>query len=163
MSLRGVVGSQSGLVPGRPFGVVENAAPPQWRPTTGPAASPDTGAPATDWNDRLATARTEEFTDLFQRRTRQGRAGRDPGRCLPPRPHRGRFPGGHEPAHQAPGLHDRGRQQLRRGPHPELTLTTWDSKVRSLRTRESLRRADQLLFRSAIGRVAGQEESEPGR
>lgn len=45
--------------------MVENAAPPQRHPTTGPAASPDSGAPATDWNDRLAAARTEEFTDLF--------------------------------------------------------------------------------------------------
>ncbi|MFD3836726.1 hypothetical protein ACFWWC_10755 [Streptomyces sp. NPDC058642] len=65
MSLRGGVGSRSGLVPGLRFGVVENAAPPQHHPTTGPAASPDNGSPATDWNDHLATARTEEFTDLF--------------------------------------------------------------------------------------------------
>jgi hypothetical protein len=28
--------------------------------------SPDSGAPATDGNDRLAAARTEEFTDLFR-------------------------------------------------------------------------------------------------
>ncbi|MGJ5804947.1 hypothetical protein ACSCB1_38500 [Streptomyces europaeiscabiei] len=65
MSLRGVAGSRSGLVPGLGFGVPENAAPPQRHPTTGPAASPDSGAPATDWNDRLAAARTEEFTGLF--------------------------------------------------------------------------------------------------
>ncbi|MDX2544667.1 hypothetical protein ACOT81_20545 [Streptomyces sp. WI04-05B] len=65
MSPRGVVGSRSGLVPGLRFGAVENAAPPQRHPTTSPAASPDNGAPATDWNDRLAAARTEEFTDLF--------------------------------------------------------------------------------------------------
>jgi hypothetical protein len=45
--------------------VPENATPPQRHPTTGPAVSPDSGAPATDWNDRLAAARTEEFTDLF--------------------------------------------------------------------------------------------------
>ncbi|MEU5198598.1 hypothetical protein AB0G86_31920 [Streptomyces scabiei] len=63
--LRGVVGSGSGLVPGLRFGVPENAAPPQRHPTTGPAASPDSSAPATDWNDRLATARSEGFTDLF--------------------------------------------------------------------------------------------------
>ncbi|MET8325208.1 hypothetical protein [Streptomyces sp. NPDC005181] len=65
MSLRGVAGSRSGLVPGLGFGVPENAAPPKRHPTTGPAASPDSGAPATDWNDRLAAARTEEFTGLF--------------------------------------------------------------------------------------------------
>ncbi|WP_198539247.1 hypothetical protein [Streptomyces graminilatus] len=65
MSLRGVVGSRSGLVPGLRFGVPENAAPPQRHPTTGPAASPDSGAPAPDSNDRLAAARTEEFTGLF--------------------------------------------------------------------------------------------------
>lgn len=66
MSPRGVAGSRSGLVPGHRFGAVENAAPPQRRPTTGPASSPDNGAPAADWNDRLAAARTEEFTDLFR-------------------------------------------------------------------------------------------------
>jgi hypothetical protein len=65
MSPRGAVGSGSGLVPGLRFGVPENAAPPQRHPTTGPAARPDSGAPATDWNDRLAAARTEGFTDLF--------------------------------------------------------------------------------------------------
>ncbi|MDX3585616.1 hypothetical protein [Streptomyces europaeiscabiei] len=65
MSLRGVAGSRPGLVPGLRFGVIENAAPAQRHPTTGPAASPDSGAPATDWNDRLAPARTEEFTGLF--------------------------------------------------------------------------------------------------
>ncbi|MFE7271783.1 hypothetical protein [Streptomyces sp. NPDC057623] len=65
MSTRGVVGSRSGLVPGLRFGVGESASPPQRHPTTGPAASPDSVAPATDWNDRLATARTEEFTDRF--------------------------------------------------------------------------------------------------
>ncbi|MFB7109175.1 hypothetical protein [Streptomyces sp. NPDC056291] len=57
--------SRSGLVPGLRFGVVEDAATPQRHPTTGPAAGPDSGAPATNWNDRLATARSEEFTDLF--------------------------------------------------------------------------------------------------
>ncbi|MET9086085.1 hypothetical protein ABZX77_30125 [Streptomyces sp. NPDC004237] len=65
MSLRGAVGSRSGLVLGLRSGVVENAAPPQRHPTTGPTANPDSGAPATDWNDRPAAARTEEFTDLF--------------------------------------------------------------------------------------------------
>ncbi|MEU9847830.1 hypothetical protein [Streptomyces sp. NPDC047985] len=58
MSLRGVTGSL--------FGAVEVAAPLQRRPTTGPAASPDSGVPATDGNDRLAAALTEEFTDLFR-------------------------------------------------------------------------------------------------
>lgn len=66
ISVRGVAGSQSGFVPGLRFGVPENAASPQHHSTTGPAASPDNGAPATDWNDRLAAARTEEFTDLFR-------------------------------------------------------------------------------------------------
>ncbi|MFD5626428.1 hypothetical protein [Streptomyces sp. NPDC127072] len=66
MSPRGVVGSRSGLAPGLRFGAVENVAPPQRHPTTGPAASPDNDAPATDWNDHLAAARTEEFTDLFR-------------------------------------------------------------------------------------------------
>ncbi len=65
MSSRGVVGSRSGLAPGLRFGVHENADPGQRHPTTGPAASPDSGAPATDWTDRLAAARTEEFTDVF--------------------------------------------------------------------------------------------------
>ncbi|MGW3550421.1 hypothetical protein ACWDLL_06035 [Streptomyces griseoincarnatus] len=65
MSPRGVSGSRSGLVPGLRFGVVEEAAPLQRHPTTGPATSPDSGSPATDGNDRLAAARTEEFTDLF--------------------------------------------------------------------------------------------------
>lgn len=65
MNLRGVAGSRSGLVPGLRFGAVEDADPLQLHPTPGPAASPDSGAPATDGNDRLATARTEEFTDLF--------------------------------------------------------------------------------------------------
>jgi hypothetical protein len=65
MSPPGVVGSRSGLAPGLRFSTVEKAAPPQRHPTTDPAASPDNGAPATDWNDRLAAARTEEFTDLF--------------------------------------------------------------------------------------------------
>ncbi|GAA3835303.1 hypothetical protein [Streptomyces chiangmaiensis] len=59
------MGSRSGLVPGLQFGAVEDAAPLQRQPTIGPAASPDSGAPATAWNDRLATARTEEFTDLL--------------------------------------------------------------------------------------------------
>ncbi|MEU4930994.1 hypothetical protein AB0G54_31590 [Streptomyces yokosukanensis] len=63
MSPCGVAGSRSGLVPG--LGAVEDAAPLQRHPTTGPAASPDSGAPATDGNDRLATAPTEKFTDLF--------------------------------------------------------------------------------------------------
>ncbi|MFJ8602218.1 hypothetical protein ACIREM_26590 [Streptomyces shenzhenensis] len=45
--------------------MAENAAPSQRHPTTGPTVSPDSGARATDWNDRLATARTKEFTDLF--------------------------------------------------------------------------------------------------
>lgn len=58
MSLRGVTGSL--------FGAVEDATPIQRRPTTGPATSPDSGVPATDGNDRLAAARTEEFTDLFR-------------------------------------------------------------------------------------------------
>jgi hypothetical protein len=55
-----------GGVTGSLFGAVEDAAPLQRHPTTGPAASPDSGAPATDGNDRLAAARTEEFTDLFR-------------------------------------------------------------------------------------------------
>ncbi|GHH96283.1 hypothetical protein [Streptomyces capillispiralis] len=66
MSPRGVSGSRSGLAPGLRFGAVEDAAPLQRHPTTGPAASPDNGAPAPDGNDRLAAARTEEFTDLFR-------------------------------------------------------------------------------------------------
>jgi hypothetical protein len=57
VSLRGGTGSL--------FGAVEDATPLQRRPTTGPVASPG-GAPATDGNDRLAAARTEEFTDLFR-------------------------------------------------------------------------------------------------
>ncbi|MDX3866832.1 hypothetical protein [Streptomyces europaeiscabiei] len=65
MSPRGVAGSRSGLAPGLRFGAVENAALLQGHPATGPAASPDNGAPATDWNDLLAAARTEEFTGLF--------------------------------------------------------------------------------------------------
>ncbi len=43
----------------------ENVAPPQRHPTTGPPARPDNSAPATGWNDRLAAARTEEFTGRF--------------------------------------------------------------------------------------------------
>lgn len=66
MSPRGVAGSRSGLDPGLRFDAVEDAAPLKRRPTTGPAASPDGGAPATDGNDHLATALTEEFTDLFR-------------------------------------------------------------------------------------------------
>ncbi|MGW2613302.1 hypothetical protein [Streptomyces sp. NPDC001500] len=66
MSRRGVSGSRSGLAPGLRFGAVEDAAPLQHHPTTGPATSPDSGSPATDGNDRLAAARTEEFTDLFR-------------------------------------------------------------------------------------------------
>ncbi|MEU9155741.1 hypothetical protein AB0D59_35630 [Streptomyces sp. NPDC048417] len=66
MSLRGVAGSRSGLVPGLRFGAIEDAAPLQRHPTTGPVASPDSGVPATDGNDRLATVWTEEFTDLFR-------------------------------------------------------------------------------------------------
>lgn len=58
MSRRGVTGSL--------FGAVEDAAPLQRHPTTGPAASPGSGAPATNGNDRLASTRTEEFTDLFR-------------------------------------------------------------------------------------------------
>ncbi|WEH18494.1 hypothetical protein [Streptomyces sp. VNUA24] len=66
MSPREVSGSRSGLAPGLRFGAVEDAAPLQHDPTAGPAMSPDSGSPATDGNDRLAAARTEEFTDLFR-------------------------------------------------------------------------------------------------
>ncbi|KND43865.1 hypothetical protein [Streptomyces stelliscabiei] len=66
MSPREVSGSRSGLAPGLRLGAVENSAPLQRHPTTGPATSPDSDSPATDGNDRLAAARTEEFTDLFR-------------------------------------------------------------------------------------------------
>ncbi|MEE1763569.1 hypothetical protein [Streptomyces sp. SP18BB07] len=66
MSPHEVSGSRSGLAPGLRIGAIEDAAPLQRHPTTGPAASPDSGSPATDGNDRLAAARTEEFTDLFR-------------------------------------------------------------------------------------------------
>lgn len=66
MSPREVSGSRSGLAPGLRFGAVENAAPLQHHPTAGSATSPGGGAPAPDGNDRLAAARTEEFTDLFR-------------------------------------------------------------------------------------------------
>ncbi|MCT9106539.1 hypothetical protein N4G69_12970 [Streptomyces mirabilis] len=66
MSPREVSGSRSGLVPGLRFGAVEDAAPLQRHPTAGPATSPGGGSPATDGNDRLAVARTEEFSDLFR-------------------------------------------------------------------------------------------------
>ncbi|WP_411147322.1 hypothetical protein [Streptomyces sp. A30] len=65
MSPREVSGSRSGLVPGLRFSAVEDAAPLQRHPTAGPATSPG-GSPATDGNDRLAAALTEEFTDLFR-------------------------------------------------------------------------------------------------
>jgi hypothetical protein len=66
VSPREVAASRSGLVPALRLGAVEDAAPLQRHPTTGPAASPNSGAPAPDGNDRLATALTEEFTDLFR-------------------------------------------------------------------------------------------------
>lgn len=58
MSRRGVTGSL--------FGAVEDAAPLQPHPASGPAASPGSGASATNGDDCLAAARTEEFTDLFR-------------------------------------------------------------------------------------------------
>ncbi|MCZ0992229.1 hypothetical protein O1L44_02490 [Streptomyces noursei] len=45
----------------------ENPGPPQRQQTTGPTARRHGDASATDWNDRLATARPEEFTDLFHK------------------------------------------------------------------------------------------------
>ncbi|MCZ7460656.1 hypothetical protein [Streptomyces sp. WMMC940] len=66
MSRRGVPSSRSGLAPDLRLGAVENAAPLQPHPTAGPTTRPDSGSPATDGNDRLAAARTEEFTDLFR-------------------------------------------------------------------------------------------------
>ncbi|MFF4785778.1 hypothetical protein ACFY3O_12705 [Streptomyces sp. NPDC001046] len=66
MSPREVSGSRSGLAPGLRFGAVEDASPLQRHLTAGPATSPGGGSPATDGSDRLAAARTEEFTDLFR-------------------------------------------------------------------------------------------------
>lgn len=43
----------------------ENAAPPARHSATGTTARPDGEAPGAGWNNRLAAARPEEFTDLF--------------------------------------------------------------------------------------------------
>ena len=65
MVLRGGTGSWSGLVSGVPSEDAQNDALHRRRPTTGPAAGPDGTTSPADGNDRLATARTEEFTGLF--------------------------------------------------------------------------------------------------
>ncbi|MHC5907749.1 hypothetical protein ACVNF4_28235 [Streptomyces sp. S6] len=62
---RGGAASRSGLAPGVPSEGAQNDAPHRGRPTPLQSAGPDSRASAADGNDRLATARTEEFTGLF--------------------------------------------------------------------------------------------------